>query len=105
MDCNKCEYYSEIVISFMDCHGVETDMGIRRVECSERKRELIGKTTVGLGDYTNQKKYRTSPEKHTTTIGIIKFIDCPDNIKHIIPKTYYSKDTPKWCPKKKIKKI
>lgn len=99
MKCNKCEYYYESIISFLDCKNVETDLGTRLVQCVKKKQELIdtGKGTVGLGDYTNIKCNKTC------NIGIIKIFDCPKELKILaVYNIENNKEilTPDWCPKK-----
>ncbi len=88
MECNNCKYYSEVRISFLYKNNIETDMGIRNIECLKMKNELIEKKLL-----TNQKRNKTC------VIGSIKVFDV-NELKYLIPEIKEI-NTPDWCPKRK----
>lgn len=92
--CNGCEYYEEVKISYLDSSGLETDLGIRIVQCRKKKQELLekqllyktknqGKTTVSTCVITIIKEFETN-------FDIIKEIELTDKEKI---------NAPNWCPK------
>jgi len=91
MSCNGCEYYSEVVISYLDSNNINIDLGIRIIQCSKKKQELI--ENHPNEEYTNNKS------KKTSNIGVVKIFDCDNKFKSHTVEHNKELKTPDWCPR------
>lgn len=92
MKCNKCEFYKKVVLSYLDSNNVETDLGLRLIQCEKMKEELINKNL-----YLNEKSTKTC------NIGTIKEFNCSKYqwVVNLHNGDFLDKqniNTPEWCP-------